>query len=509
MEDLDTMGEDAGYLWLIRHLGLRVPEPRVQHRIGVGSRRSVQSDGPITRRVLPAARAVAPEPGAQLLFALKHDGVDLTVLAAVFKVIDTAVLARVIAEKPYSAGRRRLWFLYEWMTPEAPLPLEDLTNGAYVPVLDPNRYHTPAVGRDQRSRRHRVEVNLLGTRGFCPIVRRTDRLADYAGEEVDQQMRELRDSFDEALFTRAVTYLYQKESRSSFAIEQETATPDRNARFVAELARAEQDDYLNAERLVALQNAIVEPRYQNTGWRETQIYVSHTVNWTDQHFHYIGPKPEDVDALMRGLIDTGHRVLRPGAAVQPLVAAALVAFGFVFIHPFDDGNGRIHRLLIHHVLSRTGFTPPGMVLPVSAVMLEQMGRYDAALEAFSKPLLKHLDYTLDDAHQMTVSGDTADFYRYPDLTFQAEVLGEFIRQAVREELPRELRFLETYDRLREGVREVVDMPNVKLDLMLKLLRQGNGHLSKRKRQGQFAELEDREVAAMERVYAEVMATSEP
>ena len=38
-----------------------------------------------------------------------------------------------------------------------------------------------------------------------------------------------------------------------------------------------------------------------------------------------------------------------------MVAAAAVAFGFVYIHPFEDGNGRLHRWRIHHVLARAGF----------------------------------------------------------------------------------------------------------------------------------------------------------
>ena len=45
------------------------------------------------------------------------------------------------------------------------------------------------------------------------------------------------------------------------------------------------------------------------------------------------------------------------SACDPILAAALIAFGSVFIPPFEDGNGRIHRFLIHHVLAEKGFAP--------------------------------------------------------------------------------------------------------------------------------------------------------
>ncbi|HIP51694.1 MAG TPA: hypothetical protein EYG94_06355 [Campylobacterales bacterium] len=32
----------------------------------------------------------------------------------------------------------------------------------------------------------------------------------------------------------------------------------------------------------------------------------------------------------------------------------MIAFSFVYIHPLEDGNGRIHRYLIHHVLAERG-----------------------------------------------------------------------------------------------------------------------------------------------------------
>ncbi|WP_434725632.1 Fic family protein [Mesorhizobium sp. RIZ17] len=45
----------------------------------------------------------------------------------------------------------------------------------------------------------------------------------------------------------------------------------------------------------------------------------------------------------------------PAQNLDAVVAAAIFAFGFVYIHPFEDGNGRIHRYLIHHVLAMHRF----------------------------------------------------------------------------------------------------------------------------------------------------------
>lgn len=60
--------------------------------------------------------------------------------------------------------------------------------------------------------------------------------------------------------------------------------------------------------------------------------------------------------------------------------AAIIAFGFVFIHPFLDGNGRIHRFLIHDMLTRDGLSEQGLIIPVSAHMLQNIVEYDTVLE---------------------------------------------------------------------------------------------------------------------------------
>ena len=54
--------------------------------------------------------------------------------------------------------------------------------------------------------------------------------------------------------------------------------------------------------------------------------------------------------------------------MEPLVAACCASFGMVFVHPFLDGNGRLHRFLLHHVLRQCGVTPEGIVLPISVAL---------------------------------------------------------------------------------------------------------------------------------------------
>lgn len=95
---------------------------------------------------------------------------------------------------------------------------------------------------------------------------------------------------------------------------------------------------------------------------------------------HISANPKDLDSLMGGMIETYALLLN--SEYNPVLTAALIAFGFVFIHPFEDGNGRIHRYLIHHVLAETGFVPKGLVFPVSAVILERIEAYKKILGLF-------------------------------------------------------------------------------------------------------------------------------
>ena len=122
------------------------------------------------------------------------------------------------------------------------------------------------------------------------------------------------------------------------------------------------------------------------------------------------------------------------SAVDPVVAAAVSSFAFVFVHPFEDGNGRIHRWLLHHALASRGYGPEGAIFPVSAAILRDRPGYDAVLESFSRPRLHLIPWDWTPNREVRVEGDTADLYRFFDATAFAEYLYDRIAETIRQDL---------------------------------------------------------------------------
>lgn len=361
-------------------------------------------------------------------------------------------VAEYVRGKPTGRYSRVVWWLFETFA-GIRLDLPDAQTGNYVDLLDPGLYVT---GPTRKVKRQRVNVNLVGTVDFAPIVRRKG-LGIWNEAEMRRRCGEIVAEYPPEIFKRAVHYLYAKESKSSHEIERETPDQKRAEKFIGLLEQAWHRDFITKPALIELQQAIVDPRFANKGWRsergnliDRQVYVGETLGPGMERVHFAAPKPDDLDGLMSGFITMArlaikgpsgdHRETHP---TPTLVAAALVSFAFDFLHPFSDGNGRIHRFLLHHVLARRGFGPQGIILPVSAVILNRPREYDQALESFSKPLMERVEYTMDDRQRMTVTNDTADFYRYIDCTELTRITIDFIRETIETELPAELKYLPT------------------------------------------------------------------
>ena len=484
----ETLPAPIGLVRLIQELGLSVNLPAVRSEVVAGARRTRVSDG-IVFEYYP--RIYAPENLiGQLKFAMRHEPIDLGVLHAVFQVLEPSLLESWVRAERTGGFARRAWYLYELLTGKQ-LDIPNVPPTGYVDLLDPEIH---IVGPTVRIRRQRLNNNLLGTPNYCPLIRRTELLQNSMNGGLDKEARSLAESCDPNVLARAVSYLFTKETKSSYAIEGEAPNVSRAERFVAALSHAADFDVSNPQSFVLLQNAIVDPRYAETSWRKIQNFVAQTKSDFTEHVHFVPPKPEDVSTLMQAWMQMLDR-WRP-ASVDAICAAAAASFGFVFIHPFEDGNGRIHRFLIHHILASAGFTPPGLLFPVSAVMLRDRRAYDQVLNSYSSAIMPFIKYTMEQDGRMMVENATDHLYRFWDATPFAEYLYSCVAQAIHHDLREEIGFLRVFDAAVQRTMEIVDMPDRRASLLVRLILQNKGNLAKGRRQT-FSELTDDEIAAIE------------
>ena len=446
----------------------------------------------ITLYIYPPSYKLSDNVFKHLEFALKYEGVNLYIIKKVLSQISPAEITKYIQNHPMGRYARILWYFYENLENKK-LLLPDLKQGSYLTLLNPEEYY---CSNSKRSPRHRIADNLLGNVHFAPVVRKTILLNSYEEKQIEQRVQLLTNQYEPSLVARAMRYLYTKETMSSWEIEREKPDHVRLTKFTELLHRADLIGSLSEEVFIALQKDIVDSRFSLNSYRDFQNYVGEEPGMGKMIVHYIAPKPENVRDMMSNLIGSFERIETSG--IDPVIAAAIVSFLFVYIHPFEDGNGRIHRFLIHYVLARLKFTPVGIVFPVSAVIARDMERYDRILELFSKPLMDLItEYKINHIGTMEVFQDTQDFYRYLDCTPIAEYLYECVEKTITTDFREEIEFLADYDNIKRLCKDIVDMPDQRIDLFIKCVRQNAGTLSSRKREDYFSMLTDEEIREME------------
>jgi len=478
----------VGYSALKRRYGLPDLPHHVTSYIVAGARKTVGN-----KEYYPPIYAPEDTLAGQLEFALKFEGPNLGILAEFFTAAPTDELKRYIQSKPNGLNTRRAWFYYEFLT-GTQLDIPDLESTVgYVDALDQKTY----VARTGiRIPRCRVRNNLLGNSLFCPIVRKTDLLNQFSWEGLRDRAAAIVHAYDAETVSRAVNYLYTRETRSSFAIEHEEPSKTKLERFGEALQSVRRIPHLDKRALIDLQAIMLGRRFAATDYRRDQNYVGETVGHHEV-FHFISPKPEDVPSLMQGLFE----LLANSDDVDPVIVAAVASFGFVLIHPFDDGNGRIHRFIIHHVLVNRGVSPEGVIFPVSATMLNHMYEYDGCLESFSKSIMPLIDFVSDENASVQVRNETKNLYRYFDATHLAEYLYGCIDATIDGELKGELETVSAFAQARKAIEAAFDLSEKHKNLFLKLCWQGNGRVSKAKRKSHFSQYTDDELDAMQRSVA--------
>ena len=92
--------------------------------------------------------------------------------------------------------------------------------------------------------------------------------------------------------------------------------------------------------------------------------------------HHIDPPADRVPHLMSDLL-----LCLGNTTEHPLIASSVFYYEFEFIHPFEDGNGRIARRW--QVLILTGWKPLFANVPVESLIPAQQGEYNEAIRESS------------------------------------------------------------------------------------------------------------------------------
>ena len=81
---------------------------------------------------------------------------------------------------------------------------------------------------------------------------------------------------------------------------------------------------------------------------------NHVITSTGETFYFA--TPEETPAKMQELVEW-FRNEKKRSDVTPIILASLFHFRFIRIHPFDDGNGRVARILMNFILMQFGYPP--------------------------------------------------------------------------------------------------------------------------------------------------------
>ncbi|GGK60123.1 MULTISPECIES: Fic family protein [Flavobacteriaceae] len=484
----------VGYGALIEVFALRMPLPFKLALISTKNRKYKTEEWQVfTPRHQPAESLYK-----QLIFALRYEGVNLLFFKKLFEKLSVKEIETLVQIEPLGQYSRKIWFLYEWLFNQK-LNIPDLKSGNFVALIDSKIQY--AIQGSNVSRQ-RIVNNLPGTPNFCPLIFKTEKLEKYIEADLALKKRDYLKDIRKDVLQRASAFLLLKDSKASFTIEGENPTNKRAVLWGKTIGQAGSKN-LSKEELIRLQQMVIEnSRFVKMGYRKEGGFVGEHDRTSGEPIpEHISAKWQDVEELINGLIESFKRMEQ--SSFNAVLTAANVAFGFVFIHPFVDGNGRIHRYLIHHILAKMNFAQQGVIFPISASILNHINDYRKVLESYSHSLLEFIKWQKTENNNVKVLNDTIDLYKYFDATFQAEFLYDCVNDTIENVIPDEVNYLRKFDEMKYFLENTFEMPDKMVALLIRFLEQNQGLLSKRAQKDEFSELTIDEVTTIECKFKEI------
>ncbi|WP_188939405.1 Fic family protein [Dyadobacter endophyticus] len=491
----------AGYSALMKAFNLKAPRPESLAMISA-KHKIANRDGWLifSPRHQPDQTLIG-----HLIFALKYEGVDLYLIKQVFLAAGKSEVTNLVKRTPNGKYVRRIWLLYEWLFNER-LEIPDLAQGNYVKLIDERLQY--ASKSPTKSSRHRITNNLPGVPEFCPLIRRTEILDKYIDSRLSEKLKKIINGVNPIVIARAASHLQLKEANASYAIEGERPLHRQAILWGLTIGKSGPSKITQEELVRLAQIVLGGGKTPVAGYRRQQGFIGEHDYLSGMPIpDHISARWEDLEGLMDGLIKTAES-LETDNQFDTVLAAAIVAFGFVFIHPFADGNGRLHRYLIQYLLHRKGFIPKGQVIPVSAIILNQILNYRRVLESFSLPRLPLIEWKPAPDNNVQINNETGDLYRYFDATQQAEFLYSCVLETIEVTIPEQINYLQKYDRMKAFLDDFVPLADNMVSRLVHFLNEGKGHISKWVKDHELKEFTESEVLEIEAKYQQIFGSDQ-
>ncbi len=478
--------EPIGGAWLIKAFSLEIVGtlPVLSQ---IGSRRQTLKTPTGFRETHQVQARPQPTLKAHLTHHLKHEVPHLEMLARLFEKVSAADLVAWIEDEPTGQYARRTGFLFEWLTGKSLAIDSARIGGSYIEALDSEQLVVATA--TVQDKRWRVTDNMPGTPYFCPMIRRTPEVVVQMAFDCRSHILELEKEFGQAALVRSAVWLSIRESRASFQIEGEADKMDRISRFADVIDRRTGTGPLPLDTvsLASLQREILGPSHsiERFGIRSSPVFIGQVLHYREV-VHYVAPPASDIERMLQGL----NVFLKRTEGLSPIMRASVASFGFVYIHPMADGNGRVHRFLINDILRRDGAVPSPFIVPVSGLIArnaDEKKAYDQILDNVSRPFMQRYSGACKFEKDLTFyeDGVRSNFsfspdlnpepaWRFMDLTSHVQYLGDVVRRTIEQEMRQEACYLRSHEQARAAIKELVEIPDIQLDRLIRSVQDGHG-----------------------------------
>jgi hypothetical protein len=303
-----------------------------------------------------------------------------------------------------------------------------------------------------------------------------------------------------SLVRRAASFLLLSDSQASFEIEGERVSRNRIENW-GKIINEAGKRALSIDEIERLHAILLEDsRFMKIGLREDEVFLGDRDRENFPIPEFIGAKSEDLSVLIEDWIALDKML--SSSNIDPILHAVIIAFSFVYIHPLEDGNGRIHRYLIHHVLAQREYYPKGMIFPISSVILEEIEKYRDILVSHTSPLMSMIEWKATVSGNVEILNDTSALYRFFNCTQSCEFIYKAVEKTIKETLPNELNYLNAFDKAYTRINEMIEMPDNKIKSLITFILQNDGKLSKKKKEKYYEKLTLKEIKEVENIIDE-------